>query len=315
MKNDYTADGSQYAAYLADAGAREAKYDDQGGVIFEEKPSPESEYERLKSVLFDMGRHIPEGESIWDWLTDNGFDDLRKAFFEGEAARGRIQSWPYGFAKLNVEQSFDEEFEADPELKEAADAIMAKMANRERELVEIGIDKARAGEDLTAFDSGVPFSLDGEGPRKFWKSVTQGPLIAKSDEYARHIVESIVKNANDWIEHHGNEMPHWLENDTLVDVEFRDGRGQKSYPAKRFYWNLLSQMDTAVIRYRLAEGSIIPKGWRKNNGDTPDLDYDIIVEFVCRSGLHGRHPVIALNWKLNPDRQRHGDIIWYRVTS
>lgn len=70
-------------AWLADQGASQADLDGQGFLTPKEKQPPESDYERLRRLLYEFGKMDFEHMTPEKWLDVNGFTDLAHAIKEG----------------------------------------------------------------------------------------------------------------------------------------------------------------------------------------------------------------------------------------
>ena len=295
MKNDYKPDGSAYVPYLADTGAREADYDEQGAVRFKDaKPVKETDYERLARQLYDHAyKHGWPGDHLGGWFAEAGFPELGHAIREGVRDRDKIGKgkWPHGLAKL---EGSDEE----PKLEGV----------RIEDNGDIIFEGAKGRELLQSLDPNDFF--DGE------PTLVEAGKVYKGWESIKSLKPQIDQHTDDWIDHDGGGKPEWLPKSVLVEVKLDDG----SYDAmdKRkpddWYWKKSSVVGGEIVKYRLSEGSKIPNGWRKHDGGyrPKDIAADAKVEVVMRCGALDKAAASQFRWPLVDNA---GDIIWYRVIS
>lgn len=241
MKNDYKPDGSAYVPYLADIGAREADYDEQGAVKFKSEPSQKSEYERLKSVLFDMGRRIPEGGSIWVWLENEGFGDLVNAFQEGEKVRDPAPG--YVWFKDNRAVT-DEEAAADPTLNDAARQIMAKIM-KDNQPTNDWIDHDGGDKPEWLGDYTRVYATSSNTPKNIRYKAFSATEIGWSTVKKYRPVGSTVVGG--WRKHDGREPD--IDADAIIETVMRCGASEKC-KASQVRWDVWNTSGD-IIWYRV----------------------------------------------------------------
>lgn len=245
MKNDYKPDGSAYIPYLADIGAREADYDEQGAVKFKEKAHPQGgEYQRLRQALYKYayeGKYAGGAAAFYDRI---GFPDLAHAIREGAHDREKQQ-------KPAITAVTDEEAKNDLTLNDAARQIMAKM--KDNQPTDDWIDHDASGrpgrpewlEPLSevdvVFKSGVEAELQ---TGLCWRDCGGATVV-------KYRLSEGSKIPNGWRKHDGGLIPGDLNYFDNCEVVQRDGRiGKNSSNQLRWVWDTVVP-DAQIIWYRV----------------------------------------------------------------
>lgn len=268
MKNEFRNDGRQSMAWLADQGASEAEYDDQGGVVLKKKQPPESEYERLKRVLYDF--EVGEFRRWHDWqlahfFDDIGFPDLAHAIREGIHDREKAAAEPY-------HEVCPTHPEAD---KESRKPIIARIDPKGTvNLTKLMKDMHEDGPDLSVNQSADDWiDHDGSGRPGWLEDNTIVDVVLDSDlegvnvagaykwtklPHARITKYRLSEGStipDGWRRHEGGGMPSDLGYLDVCEVVQRDGRIGRN-TANQILWRHDKVVrDAQVMWYRLSKGS------------------------------------------------------------
>lgn len=350
MKNEFRNDGRQSMAWLADQGASEAEYDSQGGVVHKEKQPPESEYERLKRCLYELGLDREKGVVVGGpsmRLFDEylGFPDLAHAIREGVRDRDKLEfeKKTLTYCKWDLASGTSEEVEierrgdgshfvylepyhevcpthpeGDDDEPDLSDEIY-KIApdpehNPPAKLPQPEIEGVRIEDNgdiifVGALGREILQDLD---PNDFHDEPTliENGKVYKGWESVKKLKRQSDKPADDWIDHDGSEIPGWIGFRTAVNCILKSGKViESALPAKFAEWTA-SPNHNPVVKYRIAERSTLPDGWRRNmDGERPS--FAGMVKYVNRSGYHGQNAISQLHWGITGGP---GDIMWYRLS-
>lgn len=317
MKNDFRNDGTQSMAWLADKGASEAELDGQGFLTPKQKQPPESDYERLKRALYNQAfnGHFA-AQDMARFFTACNFLDLAHAIREGmrdrEKGLGGLKKPVQVCVGMGATDGDMTAYTVIDEYHAVPQESCPVTGEPWSELAGRGWKKTDGCFPSGLQDNDTVQYLLVSGARGHGRAAGvdwAAPDVVRWRLVRKHI--GCPTQPDDWIEHDGGGRPGWLESGTEVDVIFKDGRQpERSGRVTAYYWG--PAHNGTIAKYRIAEGSIIPDGWRRHDGCEPELATGAMVEYVTRDGFRHEKRGDGVYWSIDGDP---GDIMWYRILS